>query len=130
MFVQEGLGLPQHTNCESCITTELTSTLEGNSTYSDGKLYDLEMDIRSGYHMVVPLNSSYDNVSNKICVAEYATRYHHAETCHVINISLRAVVTRISKPESAIRFEPVTRLLSRDNTCFLFKTWAGIAQSV
>ncbi|GFG38434.1 hypothetical protein Cfor_02471 [Coptotermes formosanus] len=61
MFVHKGLGLAQHTNCEYCNTTEMPSTLEGNSTYPNEKLYSLEMDVRAGYHMIMPLNSTYDN---------------------------------------------------------------------
>jgi hypothetical protein len=54
----------EYTNCESGITTE-TSTPDTNSTINDGKSYGLEMDIRSGYHMIMSRNSTYDNVSNQ-----------------------------------------------------------------
>jgi hypothetical protein len=46
------------------ITTE-ASTADTNSTISDGKSYDFEMDIRSGYHVIMSRNSTYDNVSNQ-----------------------------------------------------------------
>jgi hypothetical protein len=66
MYVCKNLDHPQRTRCESCSTTVLPSTLEGkNSTFLDGKLYGLEMDIKAGYHIAMPLNSSYDNVSNQ-----------------------------------------------------------------
>jgi hypothetical protein len=57
-------SVQEYTNCESGIITE-PSTPDTNSTFSDGKSCDLEMDIRSGYHVVMSRNSSYDNVSNQ-----------------------------------------------------------------
>jgi hypothetical protein len=57
-------NVPEYTNSESGITTE-PSTPDTNSTINDGKSYDLEMDIRSGYHVVMSRNSTYDNVSNQ-----------------------------------------------------------------
>jgi hypothetical protein len=55
-------SVPEHTNCESGITTE-PSTPDTNSTFNDGKSYALEVDIRSGYHVIMSRNSTYDNVS-------------------------------------------------------------------
>jgi hypothetical protein len=66
MCVHKSLVQPQLTGFDSCSTTDFPSTPEGkNSTYPDGKFYSLETDIRTGYHMVMPLNASYDNVSNQ-----------------------------------------------------------------
>ena len=62
----KSLGQPQSTGFESCNATGCPSTLEGNnSTYPDGNLYSLEMDIQTGYHMFMFPNSSYEDVSNQ-----------------------------------------------------------------
>lgn len=53
-------SLPDYTNCDSGITTE-PSTPDTNSTFNDVKSSALEMDIRSGYHVVMSRNSTYDN---------------------------------------------------------------------
>lgn len=88
MCVYESLGQRQSTRVESCNNTDWPSTLEGtNSTYSDGKLYGLEMDIQAGYHMFMPLNTSYDNVSNQRFVLR-SVRLDNATRCCALS-SLR-----------------------------------------
>ena len=85
MRVHKSLGQPKRTSFESCNNTDLPSMLEGkNSTYPDGKLYGLEMDIRADYHMVMPLNTTYDNVSNQRFVSR-SVRLDSATRCRALS---------------------------------------------
>jgi hypothetical protein len=54
----------EYNNYESGITTE-PSTPDTNSTITNGESYNLEVDIGSGYHVIMSRNSTYDNVSNQ-----------------------------------------------------------------
>jgi len=85
MRVHRSLGQPQLTGFDSCNTTDFPSTLEGkNFTHPDGKLYGLEMDIRADYHMVMPLNATYDNVSNQRFVSR-SVRLDNATRCRALS---------------------------------------------
>jgi hypothetical protein len=85
MRVHKSLGQPQSTSFESCNNSDLPSMVEGkNSTYFDGKLYGLEMDIRADYHMVMPLNATYENVSNRRFVSR-SVRLDSATRCRVLS---------------------------------------------
>lgn len=85
MCVHKSLGQPQSTMFESCNITDLPSTLEvKNSTYPDGKLYGLEMDIRTNYHMAMPLNATFDNVSNQRFVSR-SVRLGNANRCRALS---------------------------------------------
>jgi hypothetical protein len=84
MCVQKSLDQLQPTSFESCNNSDLLSMLEEkNSTYPDGKLYGLEMDIRAGYHMVMSLNSTYDNVSHQRFVSR-SVRLDNATRCRAV----------------------------------------------
>ena len=86
MGVYKSLDQQQGTSFESCNTTDLPLTLEGkNSTYPDGKLYGFEMDIRAGYHVVVPLNATYDNVSNQRFMSRNV-RLDKATRCRALSV--------------------------------------------
>jgi len=85
MCVQKSLDQLQSASFEPCNNSDLLSMLKGkNSTYSDGKLYGLEMDVRAGYHMVMSLNSTYDNVSHQRFVSR-SVRLDKATRCRAVS---------------------------------------------
>jgi len=85
MCVHKSLGQPQSTMFECCNATDWPSTQEGkNSTYPEGDLYGLEMDIQTGYHMFMSLNGSYGNVSNRRFVLR-SVRLDKATRCRALS---------------------------------------------
>ncbi|XP_021942370.1 neuropeptide Y receptor type 1 [Zootermopsis nevadensis] len=54
------MSVTNDTNCSSDYTSE-PSTPEGNFNFSDGKSYDVEVDIRAGCHIIMSQNNTYDN---------------------------------------------------------------------
>jgi hypothetical protein len=52
-----------------------------SKTYPDGKLNGFEMDIQAGHHIVIPLNTTYDNASNQ----RFESHTRHSEPCFVVS---------------------------------------------